>query len=179
MEIKGQKLQMEAQNEVLRQQTFEQTFFQTLSLLNAISANITMGTTEHPVQGRDCFRRLFRYYGQVAKEALTEEDLASRYITFYEKYGHEIGHYFRTLYNLVKLVDRSPIEDKRFYTNIIRAQLSDQELALLFYNCVSPLGREKFKPLVERYALLKNMPLRTLLLQEHKVFYAAAAYGDA
>lgn len=177
-EIKGQKLQLVAQNDVLRQQTFEQTFFQTLSLLNALVTNITMGTVEAPVVGRDCFRRLYRFYGKNAKDDTDVESLSRNYIAFYGRYGYEIGHYFRTLYNLVKLVDRSAVEDKRFYTNIIRAQLSDQELGLLFYNCLSPLGNEKFKPMVEKYALLKNMPTGTLLNPAHKLFYLPSAFGD-
>jgi hypothetical protein len=136
-----------------------------------------MGTIENPVQGRDCFRRLFRYYSQTAKDEVGIENLRQKYAIFYEKYGHEVGHYFRTLYNLVKLVERSTVEDKRFYTNIIRAQLSDQELALLFYNCLSMYGSQKFKPLVEKYALLKNMPPQTLINPEHRNLYSPTAFG--
>src|SRR5215213_5051365 len=50
----------------------------------------------------------------------------------------------------------SPVKDKHLYTNLVRAQLSSYEIALTFYNCLSEMGREKFKPLVERYALLKT-----------------------
>lgn len=47
---------------------------------------------------------------------------------------------------------------KYSYTSIIRAQLSDYELLWLFYNCLSNNGTDFFKPLVEKYSLLKNMP---------------------
>ena len=30
-------------------------------------------------------------------------------------------------------------------------------MVLLYFNCLSDLGREKFKPLIEEYALLKAM----------------------
>jgi|AntRauTorckE6833_2_1112554.scaffolds.fasta_scaffold11005_4 hypothetical protein len=40
------------------------------------------------------------------------------------------------------------------------------ELTLLFYNCLSDLGFEKFKPLVEKYALLKNISY-SLLIDKH------------
>ena len=41
---------------------------------------------------------------------------------------------------------------------MIRAQLSDYELLWIFYNCLSENGLEKFKPLIEEYSLLKNLP---------------------
>jgi hypothetical protein len=44
---------------------------------------------------------------------------------------------------------------------------------------LSPLGDAKFKPLVEKYSLLKNMPPDLLLLPLHKTFYAESAYGAA
>lgn len=77
----------------------------------------------------------------------------------------------------MKFVNRSDVTDKRFYTNLIRAQLSSHELLLLFYNCLSDLGREKFKPLVEEYGLLKNMPQELLYNPpDHKPLFDEKAY---
>jgi hypothetical protein len=102
------------------------------------------------------------------------------YLAFYRQNEADLGHYFRTLYNLVKFVDRSEIPDKKLYTNLIRAQLSSIELALLFYNCLSDLGREKFKPLVEKYSLLKTLPRAKLLNPtDHERLYDASAYTGA
>jgi hypothetical protein len=88
-----------------------------------------------------------------------------------------VGHYFRNLYNIVKFVDRSDVADKQFYTNFVRAQLSSHELLLLFYNCATSLGDEKFKPLVERYAFLKHMPEALLIDHSHSNWYDPSAYG--
>ncbi|MBK8344630.1 MAG: hypothetical protein IPL12_15845 [Bacteroidetes bacterium] len=43
-----------------------------------------------------------------------------------------MGHYFRNLYHIIKYIDNSNIENKRTYTNFVRAQLSSHELALIF-----------------------------------------------
>ena len=43
------------------------------------------------------------------------------------------------------------------YLRLLRAQLSDSELAIIGLNCAYGEGHEKFKPLVERYALLHNI----------------------
>ncbi len=48
---------------------------------------------------------------------------------------------------------------------------------LLFYNCLSSRGSEKFKPLVQRYALLKTLPNDTLPSDELLHAYAPEAFG--
>jgi Putative phage abortive infection protein len=135
--------------------------------------------------GRACFQffnGLFRNeYGLhiVDGRSRTDGDICgAAYQVVYAKFDSYLGHYFRTLYNLVKLVDRSGVSDKRFYMNLVRAQLSNQELLLLFYNCQTKYGSEKFKPLIEKYALLKCLPVEQLLSREHKSLYAPSAYGE-
>lgn len=186
-ELEGQKFQLSAQNDVLRAQNFENTFFQLLKLLNDIVNSIDLSRSDGQVtKGRDCFNtffcRLRGDYNMTTKnnpEADKCQIAAIAYAKFYGAYQGEIGHYFRTLYNIIKFIHVSEVKDKRFYTNLVRAQLSSQELLLLFYNCVSPLGSEKFKPLIEEYALLKTLP-RDLLFSpnEHPRLYSVRAYGQ-
>jgi hypothetical protein len=57
-----------------------------------------------------------------------------------------LGHYYRHLFQTVKFVvnqSNTFIEysEKRKYLRILRAQLSDQEQALLFYNWYSDYGK--------------------------------------
>jgi hypothetical protein len=184
-ELEGQKLALTAQNKTLEKQNFENTFFQLLKVLNDIIGAIDL---RHPssqvvTQGRDCFKvfcqQRLRSIWNGSKPAGTERERINKvYLAFYADNGAEIGHYFRTLYNLVKFVDRSDVTDKRFYTNLIRAQLSSYELALIFYNCLSDLGSEKFKPLLQQYALLKTLPRDQLFNPtDHVSLYETPAYG--
>ena len=114
------------------------------------------------------------------EEAQTKiETINAAYIDFYDKNQSEIGHYFRSLYNIVKFIHNSDIEDKRLYSNLLRAQLSVNEMTLLFYNCLSDLGYEKFKPLIEEYSLLKGIPNKMLInIIEHKKHYDKSAFGN-
>lgn len=185
-ELEGQKLQISAQNDVLRAQNFENTFFQLLKSLNEIVSAVDLRDSNYGVtKGRDCFRifyrRLGRSYSVVEKDnpnADKRQLAVLAYERLYVEIQGEIGHYFRTLYNLVKFVHQSGAQDKRFYTNLIRAQLSSDELLMLFYNCASSYGREKFKPLIEEYALLKTLPVGHLLAPtDHSEMYASGAYG--
>jgi len=92
-------------------------------------------------------------------------------MTNYEPFnGHQsrLGHYFRHLYQTVTLVDKQIIlnkEEKQFYVKTLRAQLSNHELAVFFYNSLSAIGKNwrvgetKGNGFIDKYGLLKNIPL--------------------
>lgn len=174
-ELSGQKEQLRAQNETLKQQNFENTFFQLLRLHNDIVASIKLRDvalelrgavpiTPVAIEGRGCFETIF---SRLKRHAVgfqnhvigtDSERINTMYLAFYPEIEADLGHYFRSLYNIVKFVDSSSAENKRIYTNLVRAQLSKYELAILLYNCVSDKGSDKFLPLVKRYDLLKMVP---------------------
>lgn len=118
---------------------------------------------------------------ELDQEVLTSQlnnidSIKDAYDQFYIDNQAEIGHYFRSMYNIIKFINNSNSEDKRLYTNLLRAQLSVYELLLLFYNCLSDLGEKRFKPLVEEYALLKSLPNKLLLDKSHRRFYSDTAF---
>lgn len=91
-------------------------------------------------------------------------------------FQHEFGNYFRQLYQLVSYVNNQDwltYDDKYGYVKMLRAQLSNQEELLLFYNSLSDIGiaweyadRKNEKPdvnkqLLTKYNLLKNIPHNT------------------
>ena len=79
--------------------------------------------------------------------------------------GHNsrLPHYFRHLYQIIKFVlqqDDKIITDKYAYLKIVRAQLSNYEQVLVYYNAQSIFGKpwldEKF---LTEWRMIKNMPL--------------------
>jgi len=57
------------------------------------------------------------------------------YYAFFEKFHYLIGHYFRHLYHILKLVaSNESLKDKQKYIGFMQAQMSSFELMLLFYN---------------------------------------------
>lgn len=61
----------------------------------------------------------------------------------------------------------------------MRAQLSSDELTLLFFNCLcETLGSVKFKPLVEKYAFFEHLPESKIFTKEEIIKYKIGAYGD-
>lgn len=73
-----------------------------------------------------------------------------------------LSSYFRNMYHLIKFVDTRKLltrAEKIRYINILRAQLSNAELWLLYFNVVSRFGRKwRDNDYVIRYRLIKNMP---------------------
>ena len=170
----------------MKKQNFENTLFQMLTLHNNIVNAIDLtnkddGTT---VKGRDCFRvfytRLARFYRKKKKEGqgnVKPEVIAERaYRSFWRTHQTELAHYFRYLYNLIKFVDESDFSDGA-YIKLIRAQLSDSELYILFYNSQTVQG-ENFIKYIERYSLFDNMQVERLLDKSHKKLIGKKAYDS-
>lgn len=134
--------------------------------------------------GRDCFVKFskgFRnkYYKlKKNNEGLGEKQICKNsYLEYYSKHQSDLGHYFRNLYQIIKFIKNSEVKNKRRYTSLVRAQLSNDELFLLFYNGISELGNDKFKPLIEEYHLLKNLNRKFFIEpNEHTKFYKESAY---
>ncbi|MEK7760049.1 MAG: putative phage abortive infection protein [Nitrospirota bacterium] len=173
------------QNETLKKQRFENTFFSLMDLHNDIIAALRFQRAGSEYTGRECF--LFFYqefqstFARISREnpgAPEAQRITDAYNQFFGSWQSYTGHYFRTLYNIVKFVKHSDTTHKQMYMNLLRAQLSVNELALLFYTCLSNLGRRNFKGLVEEFALLENLSAGVLLREDHKDLYARSAFEE-
>jgi len=180
-----QQKQLALQNSETKKQAFENTFFQMLRLFSDITSQIDLlrMSNNNPVytKGKDVFPifldRLRLFYRNSRGEIIDGVDANGAYISFYNRHNSELGHYFRILYNIIKFIDASDVANKKLYSNIVRAQLSDAEAAILFHNGLSLYGIEKFKPLIEKYGLLKNVVDTDILDPTLKKQYQASAFG--
>jgi len=211
-ELRETRREFKTQNETLKIQRFENTFFNLLNLhhqiVNAMDYQYTRKETitypksgpviqikpatkktqEIVINGRDVFRYLYNKMNPDLTHS-KPEGINEIYKQHYDRAHTDFGHYFRNLYRMIKLVhltdfyyDTKNVTEidvykiKYKYTSIIRAQLSDYELIWLFYNCQSEYGREKFKPLIERYCIFKNLPEDLLASPVHKKLYSESAF---
>jgi len=73
-----------------------------------------------------------------------------------------LSAYFRNMYNAIKLVDDNKFlntNEKKDLIKIYRAQLSNPELYVLFFNLMSRFGKKwKEKKYVINYSFIKNIP---------------------
>lgn len=202
-ELKENKEILINQNQLITIQQFETTFFNLLDGLNKIVSQIetltiirkttTNGTTEdrRVKNGKHCFSDLYESFRHTymvlrknnanLKETIdtgSNDLIDAVYFEFYKSNEADLGHYFRFMYQVVKFVDQSALTNKQDYIDILRAQLSTYELILLFINCLSRYG-EKFKPLVEKYSMLKNIADNDELLSfACRDLYDKKAFGE-
>lgn len=170
-QLKASAEALALQNNVLLKQQFETTFFQMLGLFNEVVREVELDFGSKSFKGRLGIFKLLEGLIDPIKGIKNETITKSQCRTFFNKYDYLLGHYFRTLYSIIKFVDKSNLEDenKKIYTNIVRAQLSEHELGLLFYNCIYlDEAQEKFLPLVKKYQLLKYAHKNLLANPAHR-----------
>ncbi|UTW61680.1 putative phage abortive infection protein [bacterium SCSIO 12741] len=212
-ELKLTRQVFEDQSKTLRMQRFENTFFQMLSVHQEIVKDLDENKLEinlfnHAdrkhvaINGRDVFKH---HYKLLVGNLKSNERFNEIYLEYYTVVKGDFGHYFRTLYRIIKFIDETEFVSKQdlnitadppthteskklwvanfkiryHYTSMVRALLSDYELLWLFYNGLSENGREKFKPLMDRYSLLKNMPLEELHAEGFESNYTKRALGKS
>lgn len=180
---------------VMEKQAFETTFFNMLNLHNTTVQDLKFDpkTIEIPIwyeeddidaeedidfdnrnpdmlltpinmadaEGRQVFERVL----QLMDSKLHPSPPNAVYHRIQKYHNYILGHYFRTLYQLLELVEEyseeAGYEEATRYSSIIRAQLSANELILLFYNCGYELvDTGQFRKLLKRYEILEHMPLR-------------------
>lgn len=183
-ELKLQRKEMEEQNKTIMLQRFENTFFNMIDMQQKILNELRYLQTGDFVQehvGRKAIKELYSdiYYQCKVKKISTLDGCLNEYYQYVE--DGQLDHYFRHLYRIIRYVDDYDInvlsvEEKYKYLCLLRAQLSKDELLIIFYNCISEYGCDKFKPLVEKYALFKNIRVGSLILTDHSSEFEKSAY---
>lgn len=143
--------QYEANASVRKQfeiQKFEAQFYERLRLHKENVNEMEIEIDKKNVKGRTAFYKIL----EELENILIEKNNSFRnrnsferniYSKFYDKYGKYISHYFRHLFHTVKFVVNQKEEvitkeRKKEYLQILRAQMSNDEQKLLFYNWLAP-----------------------------------------
>ena len=107
-----------------------------------------------------------------------EKTIISTYESFYANYHYNLGHFYRFVYHIVKyIIDNYESDnDRHKYLGILQAQLSNDELGLLFFNCISKYsmnskGLHKFHEWIDKYQLLQNIDVQNIIFAEYIDFY--------
>ncbi|MBY2937186.1 putative phage abortive infection protein [Rhizobium leguminosarum] len=184
-----------AQSKAADRQNFESTFFQMLALHNTIVGSIDLyysGRAEtadgrppkegREMRGRDCFDQFFENFRDdyVAVDAAMHEQgkLQAAYEEFWSYRQQDLAHYYRYLYNVLRFVHEYEGDiDRHRYVKLLRAQLSDYELALLFYTALNRHGINYWL-YIHEYQLLDNMPDSVLIKPDHKSLFSPQSFGE-
>ena len=185
---------------------FETTYFNMLAMLERVQMSINKSISESSANSSlknmsDYYNGFKADYGldaivdeniKTIHAALNQETLQSAevlrakqfYGDYFEKYvensGCNLGYFYRYIYNIVKFVysqDEFKYDsDKEKYLNLLQAQLSDEELALIFYDAISSYGENKdgnhlFHDMLDDTHFLENIKPEILLDRMHCYFY--------
>jgi hypothetical protein len=139
------------------------------------------------VNKKDAFRIMYEnlkgnYGFEKGKSSTIEGKISVAFTKLYGEYGYLLGHYYRNLYRIVKNIsdiDETKIIgfDKKYYAKLVRAQLSEYEIILLFYNCIWVNDEDEFKTLIENYEFLEGINYSKLFDRGHYKLYSEKAFG--
>lgn len=197
-ELQETRKELKEQNKTMKRQRFENTFFNMLSLQQEIVANLSVESKEvksaevviKNYKGREVFEKIYEgidVYVLYEIQSIGIKEIVDENIENYNSDGWLISrfdHYFRHLYRIFKYIDETDLIDEKErydYASIVRSQLSDYELVMLFYNCLAQKdnGTEEnnFKPLIEKYAIFNNLRDGLLAKEDHYELYNDGAYN--
>lgn len=171
--LKLQRKDSEKNVLVYKQQQLNDLFFHLLKQYDDILKSFNTKTSEgEEVQGREGLHyklvEMYKQFVENKKDRINRKQAVTSFLNFYSSTRDFSPIYFRSLFRTFKLLDTSD-ENIRIYSlqlmKMLRAQLSDAELALLRYNCMTKQG-QKFVPIINKFNLLKHLP--PLELMEYK-----------
>lgn len=136
---------------------FDSTFFNMLQTQREILGSFEDGYfKERSTKIKDCCSTYW------SEELSREEALQFVKKAYYGTMSHHddssVMHYFRHLYHIIKLIRNSSFNDKqkREYFDIIQAQMSNEELYVMFYNVVS-FGNNEYLLWLDNSAFFENI----------------------
>ena len=177
------------QNEAIKMQRFEDTFFRLLEnhqrMVEMTDLRSKKPANEVLSVGRDCFKRIYRTFSaRISRQYPTNKSISNTLVVYdrlQNEHKSDLHHYFRFIYHILKFIKNSEInEDEKFkYTSILRASLSAYEIVLIFYNCLHDYGKTHFKPLITEFSMLKNLDDSLLIDATHYDEYDDLAYASS
>ncbi|WP_282076562.1 putative phage abortive infection protein [Epibacterium ulvae] len=172
-ELAGQKGQMELQNQSIKQQMFEQTFFNLLALFNRYIEGLA-AKKDHPEKTPETGRTFLQdiknqlqarfvsesYEMQIDSSSSSGAEFVKAYEHFKQRFymnADELNGYLRQLHNVLQLIHNSSLDNREVYAGTLAAQLTDSELELIALCCARKEYAE-LKELVDEYQVLMKLP---------------------
>jgi len=170
--LKAQQDEMAEQNKTLRKQQFENTLFSMIDVFNDIVNMITHGNGTAIVTGRNAVKNIYDSNAW----RLRQHPILNANEWFV---GHDanFGPYFRMLYNILKFIENSDVEDKQFYSFVVRDQLSMPEVFFLCLFGMRDDNNKEYKRLIEEYSLLRMLNDDLKLDPQVVNYYSEKAFG--
>ena len=183
---------------------YESTYFNMLAMLDNVITSVDANLRELAPNGIDSINAYYRCIKkkyEIEKKSNTEilelidelsqddsctfriqklkEATSEIFEQIVDDLNCNVGYFHRYIYNAIMYVERIEVIDetkKKQYLNILKAQLSDEALALLMYDAMSKFaqnkeGFNKFQDVLDRLNFFENIQESVLLERCHYRFY--------
>lgn len=207
--FKEQRRQHQEQLRQSNRERFENTFFNMLSMYREVRDSVTKYQSDHPhfsslekyydgfrqfcSTGENC-AQLERIKNYLSGHDITavdleraEEGLGKMYSAYADSHGESIRYFFRYVHNMINFVicqwgtSEDAASDVKQYLNLIQAQMTDEELGLIFYDAISTYGLNRnfdkqFKHNLDCYGFLENISPQVLLNRSDHLIYQSTIF---
>ena len=120
----------------------EGTYFRLLDLRFRVLADLRTEFSSKTLEGTDAAASYIRVVTSSSGIEVSHTKFPERYSAMYQKYNNDLGHYFRFTYHIVKFAKENFGRDAYDCIRLLRAQLSNAEMALLALNCAHGEGKK-------------------------------------
>lgn len=165
-------------NRVAIQQTYRQIFESRFMSLYTMYQNAVASYKVDEEHGRDALDELMqgfsnRTFSGKSHYTVRNSTAMKKFEDFYAQHSRYTSVHMRTLYLLMKTIgEQECIDeygntifdeiDRVNYSKCVRAQLSEGEMILIRYNCLTSRG-VNFRTFVNQFNLIKHLPILSLL----------------
>lgn len=195
-ELAGTRKEFEIQNQSLKKQRFENTFFNLLNLHHAIVDKVWILTNDGEQTSRAAIRIVYEEFKELydqrmerqGKPDITKENLVAHrsfvieiFSGVFQRYEEHINHYvknFVTMVSLIKMSDLVTKEEKSQYYSIVRSQINSYEIVFMFYHFNVGFGMAD-KQLFDDLELGGAMNSELLVDIKHSYLFDPPAVVDA
>lgn len=178
-DLAAQRRDIEVARQQASHQKIESQFYNMLTLQQNVVGGFDIkrkGELLH--SGRDCFKVWYKFLESEYQGSLSDDycKLDDAYELMWLKYQGDLSLYFRSLYSVFRFISESKHPDTARFGSVVRSFLSDFELVILYYNCLSKKG-DPFKKYISEFKVFDNLDVDMLIDVGELVEFDALSFG--
>lgn len=186
-EMQQQSQEWVKQNAVLSLQAFEGSFFQMLRMLEEAAKSVFLQHERFMSKGfwdKQLGDQAFELFVQeiaelraYTRDAVTDGEATELGImkasigAAMEKYGTGFFRYLDALTNVAGFVVKSSLAEKKIYAQLMRSQMSNEQLQFVFYVCMTGGDYLDLRQRLDRLNFFESLPTDLFIHPCHPVIY--------
>lgn len=151
---------LDKQSATLEKQNISRAFFDLFEIYKSSVSYIESYREESKFSGKASLAtfsaKFYKFSSYTYKrEKRSENDIKK----IAEELSNSLGQYFRVIYRIIDFLSEKG-DDGKFYIDIFRAQLTKEELYLIYFNCITDVGKKMIDK-VSYSELFDNLPIES------------------